>query len=385
MWDNKDLDLLYSPVTHVAHIEFTSHCNLRCVFCPVSQPGYKGRNMESSFIYEMADILIERKIKNLAVNGRGETTIAKDWDQHCANLLDRGMTLSIITNFMKELNSHEAEVLSQFHNIGISCDTVDTKLFPKMRRGGDFRNILLNMNKVRTAVLKRGSDHLPQFTWSCVINDKNVHHMVDYVLAGLAAGVDKFTFCNYIKHPDIEGADNVYPISYMDEEELRSAFSTFKEALRLVEITGKQLTIPAGLFDSVEAKEAGIQHNIPEEVKKTFGDRRFAEVKEGHTRDCLSPWTFALIQADKAVRPCCGKPVIGFMDQNIGLEDILNGEDMRGLRRSLLTGELDDLCRCCPFKPIIEIQKFQKKISDFARKASKQAVIPAAAHCACQS
>src|SRR5213079_2481089 len=40
------LDLLASDRTQVAHLEFTSRCNLRCVYCAVSQPTYSGRDLE---------------------------------------------------------------------------------------------------------------------------------------------------------------------------------------------------------------------------------------------------------------------------------------------------------------------------------------------------
>jgi hypothetical protein len=53
-----------------------------------------------------------------------------------------------------------------------------------------FADILVNMAKVKGAALK---NKLPDcfYSWSCVVTDKNVFELDDYVCFGLALGVKR--------------------------------------------------------------------------------------------------------------------------------------------------------------------------------------------------
>jgi uncharacterized radical SAM superfamily Fe-S cluster-containing enzyme len=60
-----------SPITHLANIEFTTNCNLRCVYCAVSQPTYVGTDMETSDFDQILVTLKNRHVKSITVNGHG--------------------------------------------------------------------------------------------------------------------------------------------------------------------------------------------------------------------------------------------------------------------------------------------------------------------------
>ena len=133
--------LLESPWTKIAHIEFTSRCNLRCVFCYASQPGYKGIDLDVETIEDTIESLKTRNVKVVTVSGHGETTLYKNWHCYCSNMLDAGMTLHIISNFAKELSHEELKTLLRFKSIEISCDTSNPVLFKELRRGADLKTI----------------------------------------------------------------------------------------------------------------------------------------------------------------------------------------------------------------------------------------------------
>jgi len=68
------------------------------------------------------------------------------------------------------------------------------------------------------------------------------------------------------------------------------------------------------------------------------------------TRDCLDPWEVAYVSATGDVALCCwSKRVAGNLGEQT-LDQILEGESARTLRRELLTGELDIDCQRCPMR-----------------------------------
>jgi hypothetical protein len=83
---------------------------------------------------------------------------------------------------------------------------------------------------------------------------------------------------------------------------------------------------------------------------------------EKSTRDCLDPWFFIYVSADRSVKPCCPHSAIGILSDDVSLSDLLNGPVIRELRRSLLAGELDAECATCPTRPLIDPTSLRRKL-----------------------
>ncbi len=118
-----DFDLLASPITHIFLLELTSRCNLRCVYCAVSQPLYQGVDMDIVDFDSLVQQLKARRVRMVGVNGHGETTMIRDWDQMVMRLADEGLCISIITNFARLLRLEELEAMARISEIMISVDT----------------------------------------------------------------------------------------------------------------------------------------------------------------------------------------------------------------------------------------------------------------------
>ena len=89
------------------------------------------------------------------------------------------------------------------------------------------------------------------------------------------------------------------------------------------------------------------------------------------TRDCLDPWFFAYVSANRTVKPCCPHGPIGVLSDDVSLAEILNGPEIQELRRSLLTGELDSDCANCPTRPLTDPGSLREKL--LARMATAMA------------
>ncbi|MCP4216282.1 MAG: radical SAM protein [bacterium] len=246
-------DLLQSTRTRVAHIEFTSRCNLRCVFCFASQPEYKGTDLNEETINDIIEVLKPRKPDVVSVNGHGETTVYKNWNIHCDRMLEAGMPLHVISNFSRRFSTAEVETLSRFSSIEISCDSSEPDLFKELRRGADLKNLALNILKVRAVAMKEKRD-LPEISLSCVVSDRNVLDLVNYVSFGKALGVDHFNFCNLTKYPDLPGAINPKHVTEMPIDQMEKAEASMTNAFQFLKGEGIRYHVQQGLLDSLNQK-----------------------------------------------------------------------------------------------------------------------------------
>ncbi len=374
-------DLLESHSTEVVHLEITSKCNLRCTFCAVSQPTYRGRHLDGDCLENVITGLIERRPGVVTVNGHGETTIFRDWYRQCDRLLDAGIELHIISNFARPLAERELETLCRFRDIEISCDSHDPKVFAQLRRGAELPTLLANIEALRATAQRLGREP-PPLSLSCVVSDLNVLELPAYAAFVEQLGVAHVNFCNLTKYPDLPGVVNPRHVTEMAAARLPAALAALEETFRRLEAAGIAYHCQSGLLDSLRARmralaaapgdgsSAGTARTAPpaSDPETAPGSRQAPPVRystpggRGMTRDCLDPWKFLFIQANREVAPCCWHRPVHSLGTNQPLSEVLNGRRMRELRRSLLTGELTDDCRSCPSRGWVPTGELRRKV-----------------------
>lgn len=358
------VDLYHSDWTTACHIEFTSNCNLRCVYCKVSQPWYQARDFDMSRFDEIVETLKQRKIKTILVNGHGETTMVKDWHQYVSRLFDTGGRLHIISNFARDLEPEEVEVLSRFTGIEVSADTADPELLARLRRKVQLKNILHNIAKVRAAAFRDGRE-APRFSWSIVVSDHSVFGLRETISLGIAAGVRHFTMCHLTENEKIEGVLAVRPACDVEADRLQEAKDAILDAEKIAEDHEAQVFVMPALLESIDAKLAGDE--VRTILTHTGGKRHYVKKPEGHTKDCLDPWRMGNFKATGRVLMCC------WHHDNYGtlgdkqLPELLNSPPAVELRRRLITGELDQSCEACPARGWIPVEELREKVAGFLR------------------
>lgn len=247
------VDLLASPATRVFHLELTSRCNLRCVYCAVSQPGYVGADMATDDFDGIVAGLLARRVSIVTVNGHGETTLIPGWHERINRLAEAGFRLSIISNFARLLTEPELAAMARIRNIQVSVDTHRPEVLRAVRRRVDLGNILINMAAVSATAERLGLPR-PSYSWSCVVSDRVALDLVDYVRFGLVCGVRDFTLCNLTKYDDVEGAQNVNHVTTMPAAALARFADLLREVGQIIEAAGGSLTVQAGLVDSIDGQ-----------------------------------------------------------------------------------------------------------------------------------
>lgn len=379
-----NIDLMASPVIDVVNIEFTSRCNLKCVYCAASQPDYKGTDLDPGTLETLIESLKDGYARIVNVNGHGETTIYKDWHRYCNKMLEMGLRLHITSNFAREFSHEELKTLSGFEIIAASCDTADPVLHKKLRRSANLPTLCLNIAKIREMAL--GEDRQPpRFTFNCVVSDQNVLGLTDYVVFAGKLGIKHINFCSMKKYPDIKGSLNPVQISEMPVDLLPDVKGTLKKSIRFLKRSGISFQIQPGLLDSLEQKienlskakmvmteEAGsqVEHEereliAAEPVKKDNQPDFSSTAKKNRTRDCLDPWSFIMVRANKEVLPCCWYRSLHSSGKHRSLFEVFNNTKARELRRRLLTGDLPPDCMDCTCRAWTSTDNLKKKVWNY--------------------
>lgn len=225
-------------------VELTTQCNLRCVYCPVSMPSYKGKDLATeNFAAAHSFIANEHKDASIMINGHGETTFHPDWLKFCEPLLQLENPISIITNFARPLMPEEAACLARFRMIQISLDTVDPELLPRLRRKVQLQTIIDNINRVRDAAV--GTE--PRISFSCGVYDQSIAGMAALCEFAIAHHISTVTFWQLVKYEDIPNALNVYPIPSLPTDDIRAAIRVMDDSVRTLQAANIEVEI-AGEF-----------------------------------------------------------------------------------------------------------------------------------------
>jgi hypothetical protein len=231
-----EADLLWPPA-HIANvqIEITQKCNLRCVYCAVSQPDYQAAEMSPELLNRLiAEIIQYPSIGTISINGHGESTIYPHWDDYCLKLLAHNFRLHLISNFARHLNSSEIAVLSKFHSITVSLDSADQALIKDIRRKISLGTILCNIFKIRGNAIYENREP-PIFSFSTGIYDLNIKDLGEFASFSVACNIDQINFWKLFKYPDLPNTINVRPLSYLSEHERSIALEKVTRAEQVLD------------------------------------------------------------------------------------------------------------------------------------------------------
>ena len=356
-------DLIASPTTDTIFLELTSRCNLRCTYCAVSQPTYRGIDLALDGFDNFLEQMRERGVRLITMNGHGESTIIKDWEVYSDRLADAGFRLHITTNMAKRLTPSEIAALSRFERILVSIDTIDPALVSQLRRGTNVETILANIAAVQQFAKSRRRS--PQIGISCTVGDLSVATILELVEAFLARGVRIFRFGDLAEYERIDGVTWMRHLSTLTPEQLGEARKHFRLAVERIEQEGGSVEIDAPLV-SLLMQDATTPIDVAERDTRA-GDKavHYVDGNGEQTRDCLDPWRIAFVQADASVRPCC------FFEEKLGtlmthsLVDVVEGDAFHKLRQEIVSGELRPNCRSCAARPLIDRAEFQQKLASY--------------------
>lgn len=229
------------------HLELTSQCNLACVYCAVSQPGYKAISLSPEKTTLVIDWLLRNEVTNINLNGHGETTILPGWEDIVSPLVKSPSRCHLITNATKIYTDAEINTLCQLNSITISCDTFDPELHARLRRKSQLRNVLRTIAQIRDAAKKRKRNP-PIIMLSCVLGAENSERLEELILAAQCMQIHSIQLCSLTEYPlPLDANHQLSPLSTLSPEKL----NTLK---RLLDKYMIECNYSGGVFLRVQAR-----------------------------------------------------------------------------------------------------------------------------------
>ena len=348
-------DLLRPGIPQEIRLGLSTVCNLRCVYCAVSQLTYHGEDMESALRQRAIDAILEMHrrcaLKAVHVNGHGETTFMKGWTDVCQSLLDAGLPLNLTTNLAKKLSPQEWDVLGQMNVVMVSIDSANADVLKRMRRRVDLERIVENIQGFREAATRRNRGDLPKLRFSCGLYDKNTPYIEEFARFAVGMNAESVGFWNLTRwnvedsysYTDVPEGDQAIALDEIDIDELRPRVDAIRRALEVLREHEITTHIAGDLLGTLEARLKPASTKLSTATQPAGASLL---PPEGMTRDCIDPWTYIEFNPNGDVRPCCAHEPIGSL-RHADLPDVLNGAQARKLRDSLLTGALDQDCLNC--------------------------------------
>ena len=126
-------------------IETTNRCDLDCLMCPRGEMTRRTGVMDFSLFRRTVDQVCDYN-KWIVLHGMGEPLLDRDISRKVAYCEDRGIRVELSTNgtFLDE--QHARSLLSSgLSRLVLSLDAFTEETYRKIRRRGDFRSVLANL------------------------------------------------------------------------------------------------------------------------------------------------------------------------------------------------------------------------------------------------
>jgi MoaA/NifB/PqqE/SkfB family radical SAM enzyme len=157
--DGWGLDLLLSrmPALHVAEspttvgVELTNVCQLRCPHCDAQHPEIRGKAgyMTAETFDRLVGQLRELRVRNLRLIGGGEPLLHPRFASWVPRLRGLASLLTITTNGQRLTPENTVAALRSLDVIEVSVASDNAAGFARSRTGGDFEELLGNLDRLR--------------------------------------------------------------------------------------------------------------------------------------------------------------------------------------------------------------------------------------------
>lgn len=324
--------------TYNATLElYTANCNLQCLYCYMHTdktdfPDYPRHQMAPEVIDHSRQLFARDRPIGILLCGNGETTILEDWTTICEPFLSFD-NVGIMSNLAKVLSWEEASFLARFGNIVTSIDTADAELLREIRRPVQLRDIVMNLNLVRTAAVVQGHPP-PSVTIHCTVTTKNYRDPTRLVAMASTLGVDHVFFSDVFETATAI-THGVRSIAILDSVAMKEAATEFQRASALAAMSGITISVGGPRLAALLSDGGAAKADAPSTNLSTVL--------------CLQPWSGFWVNADGHASYCCRH--IAPTDKDItcfgSVREILNDVNAVHLREALLSGCPPARCRSC--------------------------------------
>lgn len=302
----------------------SERCNSRCISCDYWRHGRADLDLES--VRKLLPSLQRLQTEVVLISG-GEPLLNPEWEQIAALLREQGLKLWLLTSGLS-LAKHAGRVATLFDAVTVSMDGADRATYAAIR-GVDAFDVVCR--GIRAAVAAGAP-----VTLRVTLQRGNFRQLPRFVDLGQALGVAQVSFL---------AVDVANPHAFSRQEEFASGLALLPEDLPelqrlLVELERDHAE---ALRTRLIAESADkLRRNILQYFTAVCGLGPYPPVR------CNAPEFSAVLDARGGVSPCffIAGPAQSRVADAQGLGEVLNGDAMTTLRRSIRAGERAECARC---------------------------------------
>jgi len=301
-------------------IELTRNCNCSCIMCGREKPSYdESLNMKFDLFKQIADRFFPYA-DYVDLRGFGETTLIYNIDEYIDYALKYDCDFGIITNMtVKNDKLWEKLILNNFW-LGVSLDAANKATYQKIRRHGNYDNVIHNFELIRNISKKHKIKNRVYLV--VTVQSNNIEEIPDIIRLAAKYDIKKVELSPVIL--PYEG----HPCGLVHVKE--RVKPNIRKALEL----GEKLEINTSLIGTfgLEEKEKAKGHKL--------------------MNKCPRPWSWLYINYDGKIGPCnhLMDPLFVLGDLNAGegeFEKELNNEPNQFMRAIIHTPYRYKSCEWC--------------------------------------
>jgi len=326
------------------NIELTGRCNVKppCTFCVGKNvPGYQEPgHLTDGLALHWPDLLRAERVNDCSY---GEPLLHPDFEEVVGRLTAAGVTFGFTTNglLLTEKRARFLAARGAHLDMCVSFNAATAQTYHH-HHGRDFATLLANIGRFVAVHEELRPGRSMPLVLSFIVMRSNQHEVLDFLLLAERLGA-RAALLRHLFDVGADYAANNFGHAFVYEEE-RLPFARYRE-------------IEAEVRRDFRGSRPAGGGRRPLEVYFAWNarDAFIAEQAEpGIDIPCLFPWKFL------CVRPIAGAytPCVYLKRKSVAaspsdtVEQVWNGEIMRGLRRSLAAGRVPEFCvsygQACP-------------------------------------
>lgn len=213
-------------------IDVTGKCNLRCTYCQVTHPEYRGEDMKSKIFDQVMPLIKNSHSRcRIYINGHGETTFHPMWKDWTSEILRAKRKPSIISNMAKHFSDEEINILAQFREIQISLDSHDEKMMMQIRKAVKPSHVFSQMERIKQSAKLQNISSSPTFSFSVGVYYPSIETMPEFMMELAKLKVKHVIFWNLVKHNHNKSS---IPISEFSESQTNLAREKMRLAVQIL-------------------------------------------------------------------------------------------------------------------------------------------------------
>lgn len=303
-------------------IEVTTRCNLRCKMCGFHSIYRKDREPGTDVPEELFSkaMPFARRAELVPLCGGGEPLLHPKLAEMVRAVSDLGVPTVITTNGIL-MDGRTGKELMEAGLTYVEFSVDGTSSYEGLR-GAPFEKLRKNIMNLSLLKRERGSP-TPVIDLSFTAMRDTLPELVEIVELGAEAGVREI---------------RVQPLQVFFESFVSQ--NVYLDEARTVEMLGA-------------ARERGEQLGVKLCVRRTSfaEDERYGDDERANSLryryGCLEPFNSMTVRTDGSIQVCCGGIVLSDTLRERSLDELWNSNEMKKLRRELISGQYRRKCREC--------------------------------------